>query len=116
MADEFDITLMKARNLLITAGVYHTKISDEVDELRTEGKTIEEIMELTGLKRSSVYSYLPYTKSIYNLKELSLYAERCRLCRARKKAVESFREQESDLSIEDCGGTVEVFVLIIPMM
>lgn len=55
----------------------------------------------TGLKRSSAHSYLPYTKSIYNLKELSLYAERCRLYRARKKAVESLREPESDLSIED---------------
>lgn len=101
IANEFDITLMKARKLLITAGVYHTEISDEVNELKVEGKTIEQIMELTGLKRSSVHSYLPYTKSIYNLKELSLYAERCRLYRARKKAVESLREPESDVSIED---------------
>lgn len=101
VANEFDITLMKARKLLITAGVYHTEISEEVNELKAEGKTIEQIMELTGLKRSSVHSYLPYTKSIYNLKELSLYAERCRLYRARKKAVESLRELESDSSIED---------------
>lgn len=101
VSNEFDITLMKARKLLITAGVYHTEISDEVNELKAEGKSIEQIMELTGLKRSSVRSYLPYTKSIYNLKELSLYAERCRLYRARKKAVESLRELESDLSIED---------------
>ena len=101
VANEFDITLMKARKLLITAGVYHTEISDKVNELKAEGKTIEQIMELTGLKRSSVHSYLPYTKSIYNLKELSLYAERCRLYRARKKAVEYLRELESDSSIED---------------
>ena len=101
VANEFDITLMKARKLLITAGVYHTEISDEVNELKAEGKSIEQIMEITGLKRSSVHSYLSYTKSIYNLKELSLYAERCRLYRARKKAVESLREPESDSSIED---------------
>lgn len=30
VADEFGITLMKARKLLITAGAYHTEISDEV--------------------------------------------------------------------------------------
>lgn len=101
VANEFDITLMKARKLLITAGVYHTEISDEVNELRAEGKTIEQIMERTGLKRSSVHSYLPYTKSIYNLKELSLYAERCRLYRERKKALEFLREPENDVSIED---------------
>lgn len=100
VANEFDITLMKARKLLITAGVYHTEISDEVNELKAEGKSIEQIMELTGLKRSSVHSYLPYTKSIYNLKELSLYAERCRLYRARKKAVEDLSKPQCDLSIE----------------
>ena len=101
VANEFDITLMKARKLLITAGVYHTEISDEVNELKAEGKSIEQIMELTGLKRSSVHSYLPYTKSIYNLKELSLYAERCRLYRARKRAVEDLSMPQCDLSIED---------------
>ena len=101
VANEFDITLMKARKLLITAGVYHTEISDKVNVLKAEGKSIEQIMELTGLKRSSVHSYLPYTKSIYNLKELSLYAERCRLYRARKKAVEDLSKPQCDLSIED---------------
>lgn len=89
VADEFDITLMKARKLLITGGVYHTEISDEVNELKAEGKSIDQIMELTGLKRSSVHSYLPYSRSVYNMKELSLYAERCRLYRQRKKAAEA---------------------------
>lgn len=68
VANEFDITLMKARKLLLTTGVYHTEISDEVNELKAEEKSIEQIMEFTGLKRSSVHPYLPYTKSIYNLK------------------------------------------------
>ena len=45
-------------------------------------------MQETGLSRSSVHSYLPYTKMIYNADELSLYAERCRLYRERKQAVE----------------------------
>lgn len=86
-AEEFGITMMKARKLLITADVYHTEISDTVNALKAEGMSVPEIMANTGLKRSSVHSYLPYTKGIYNLKELSLYAERCRLYRARKRAV-----------------------------
>ncbi len=38
------------------------------------------------MSRTSVHSYLPYTKMIYNADELSLYAERWRLYRERKRA------------------------------
>ena len=87
LADEFDITLMKARKLLITAGAYHSDLSDYINRLKEEGKSVEEIMQLTGLSRSSVHSYLPYTRAIYNSNETSAYAERCRLYRQRKNAV-----------------------------
>ena len=88
ISEQFNITLMKARKILITAGVYHTELSDQVSTLRENGKSISEIMHETGLSRSSVHSYLPYTKMIYNADELSLYAERCRLYRKRKQAIE----------------------------
>lgn len=88
VSEEFGITLMKTRKILITAGVYHTEISEQIISLRENGKNISEIMQETGLSRSSVHSYLPYTKMIYNADELSLYAERCRLYRERKQAVE----------------------------
>lgn len=88
ISEQFGITLMKTRKILITAGVYHTELSDQVISLRKNGKSISEIMQETGLSRSSVHSYLPYTKMIYNADELSLYAERCRLYRIRKQAVE----------------------------
>lgn len=92
LAEEFDITLMKARKLLITAGAYSSEISDLINQLKVEGKTIEEIMQITGLSRASVHSYLPYTKSIYNTKEISAYAERCRIYRERKNAVMSLKK------------------------
>ena len=57
------------------------------EELKEEGKSVEEIMQLTRLSRSSVHSYLPYTRAIYNTNEASAYAERCRLYRQRKNAV-----------------------------
>lgn len=75
LADEFDITLMKARKLLITAGAYHSDLSDYINQLKEEGKSVEEIMQLTRLSRSSVHSYLPYTRAIYNANEASAYAE-----------------------------------------
>ena len=87
VADEFDITLMKARKILITAGAYHSDICDRIIKLKEEGKTIEEIMKMTNLSRASVHSYLPYSKAVYNSKELSQYAERCRTYRLRKEII-----------------------------
>ena len=88
ISEQFGITLMKTRKILITVGVYHTEISEQVISLWENGKNISEIMQETGLSRSSVHSYLPYTKMIYNADELSLYAERCRLYRKRKQEIE----------------------------
>ncbi|MCD8231197.1 MAG: hypothetical protein LUD14_05145 [Clostridiales bacterium] len=87
--EELDITLLKARKLLITAGAYSSEISDEVNALYQSGKTIPEIQEIMGLSRASVHSYLPYKKGIYNVKELSLNAERIRRYRAREAAVKA---------------------------
>ena len=79
MSEEFGITLMKTRKILITAGIYHTENSEQINSMRKQGMNIPEIMKATGLSKSSVHSYLPYTKMIYNVDELSLYAERCRM-------------------------------------
>ena len=68
-----DITVLKARKLLITAGIYTTELSRSVQRLTSEGKTSEEIMGVLGLSRASVNSYLPYEKGAYCLAEPSLY-------------------------------------------
>ena len=87
----YNCSLMKTRKILITAGVYHTEISEQINAMREQGMRIPEIMNATGLSKSSVHSYLPYTKMIYNVDELSLYAERCRMYRRRKQAVEQLQ-------------------------
>lgn len=106
VAAEFGITALKARKLLITAGVYSTHLSRMIMELHTSGAGIDQIMKTTGLSRASVHSYLPYTKIPYKLEELSANAERIRLYRDRKKKCEKFSanlltlsgdEQENDL-------------------
>lgn len=58
VADEFDITVMKARQLLITGGRYSTSLSRKVQELHAEGLTVAQITKETGLKRASINSYL----------------------------------------------------------
>ena len=69
VAAEFGITALKARKLLITAGVYSTALSRQIAELHAAGVEISRIMEATGLSRASVHSYLPYTKIPYKLDE-----------------------------------------------
>lgn len=96
LAEEFDMTLLKVRKLLITAGAYSSGVSDEVNELHQSGKSIAEIMEQTGLSRASVHSYLPYKKGVYNMKELTLDAERCRAYRERKKVVDNLKKEMSE--------------------
>ena len=65
LAKEFKMTPSKIRKILITAGVFSNVESKQVQSLYDSGKTIQEIMEITGLGRSSVNSYLPYSKGAY---------------------------------------------------
>ena len=91
-AAEFDMSPLKIRKLLITSGAYSNEISKVVNDLRAAGKSIAEIQELTGLKKSSVNGYLPYTKSIYKAEELSMNAERINIYRSRQQAVRNLME------------------------
>lgn len=96
LAVELNITLLKLRKLLITVGIFTSDICTEINELHQAGKKITEIMELTGLSRASVHSYLPYTKGIYNAEEMSLNAERCRAYRIRQEKVRVLQNVPSE--------------------
>lgn len=112
ISEQFGITLMKTRKILITAGVYHTEISDQINSLREDNWSISDIMKETGLSRSSVHSYLPYTKVIYNAEELSLYARRCRTYRKRKLAVQKLQScmgESMGILEEVLWNTIKVF-------
>lgn len=98
VAAEFGITALKARKLLITAGVYSTALSRQIAELQSKKMKLEQIMSATGLSRASVHSYLPYTKIPYNLEELSVNAERIRLYRERKQKCAEFSAKLSTLT------------------
>ena len=92
VAAEFGITAMKARKLLITAGVHSTELSREIQSLYSSGRSISEIQSIMGLRRSSIHSYLPYSKGVYDLKELSTNAERTKLYRQRKAVVKELQD------------------------
>lgn len=93
VCDEFHISMSKARKLLITANAYSTELSRQITALSLQGKSVSEMMGLTGLSRSSVNSYLPYKKFSYNMEEISRHAEDTRKYRDRKKAVDELHEK-----------------------
>ncbi len=87
VANKFNITVLKARKILITADYYSIEQSRKVHELYYKGIRVEAIMAETGLSRASVQSYLPYTKTIYNMEQKSVGADRME--RWRKRQVEN---------------------------
>ena len=55
VAAEFGITPLKARKLLITAGVYSTALSRRIAELHSNGAKIEQMMVIRNFKESEQY-------------------------------------------------------------
>ena len=66
-------------------------MSRTVREMTAAGRTEQDIMEATGLKKASVNSYLPYKRLAFNLKETTVNADRHRVFRKRVKAVEELQ-------------------------
>lgn len=110
-ADEFGTTILKIRKILITAGAFQSETSDQVQELHKDGKTIQEIQQELQLSRASVYSYLPYVKTIYNAKEISANAQRLQMYRERMRAVSAFKDaaRRNDLTEKVIWDAVMVF-------
>ena len=96
LSEEIGLDPSKIRKLLITAGIrdgvtyFSNDASRKVLDLYRDGKSSEEIIRMTGLKRSSVLGYLPYRKGLYRARELSTDAERIRLYRERQNRCRQF--------------------------
>lgn len=88
VAEEMETTALRVRKFLISANMYSTAISRRVQELDAADQSITDIMQLTGLSKASVYSYLPFKKGAYNLPDPTLYSEQSVRYRFRKRAVE----------------------------
>lgn len=50
LAEEFGMTWMKIRKLLITAGVYENPVSTQIQSLRKQGKTVEVYLKVSSRK------------------------------------------------------------------
>lgn len=101
LAEEFSMTPIKVRKLLITSGAYETPLSNTINRLYRDGKTVKEIQQIMGLSSASVNAYLPYNKTIYNLETATLTAERLRKYRQRKAAIETLCADMERTSIDE---------------
>lgn len=93
---ELGLAELKVRKLLITGNIISYEQTDTIKNLQREGKTVDQIMEITGLSRASINGYLPYTKVPYKEAEISSNAEWCITYRKRKAAVEALQEDVSE--------------------
>lgn len=101
-AAELGLAELKVRKLLITGNVISYEQTDTIQSLRREGKTVDQIMEITGLSRASINGYLPYTKVPYKESEISSNAEWCIAYRKRKAVVEALQENMSEDYLWEC--------------
>lgn len=65
LAAEFGISSAKVRKILFSEELLSNEQSVMVRKLYFEGKSIQEIIAITGLKKSSVNIYIPYSKGVY---------------------------------------------------
>lgn len=96
----------KVKKLLITGHAYSTPITEKIQQLRADGRTVVQIMSLTGLSRAAVNNNLPYEKIVYNLDQsggaVSVNADRVRLYKKRKKACEKLQKQPNVENLWAC--------------
>lgn len=107
IADELDMSALKARKLLITAGdrsgrvYYSTALSAAIQRLKAEGMSNTEIATQVGLSHASVIGYLPYSKTVYGMREVSADAERVKRFRVRKALCEAYTDEITGMTKEE---------------
>ena len=96
IADALNLNPIKVRKLLITAGVYESKVAEKVQdtfegyrETQCDKTSILSTAKALNLSKASVTSYLPYKKGVYypstEKEKISVGAERQRRYRAMKR-------------------------------
>ena len=70
LQEKYHLSSLKVQKILVTAGVYEPVKEGtpyaEITQLRKAGKSVKEIMEITGLSSAAVSSYIPYERGVYN--------------------------------------------------
>lgn len=87
LAEEFGISRLKVRKILITTHDLTYPETARIQNLLNSGKTKAQVCAETGMAISTLNSFLPYEKGVYNLADVSTYAESSRVYRERKNSL-----------------------------
>jgi len=87
LAEEFGISRLKVRKILITTGDVVYPETASIQRLLASGMSKKQACAEMNLAISTLNSFLPYEKGIYNLTDVSTYAESSRLYRERKSSL-----------------------------
>ena len=68
---ELDLPPGKVKKLLITGNVLSYPETKQIQDLMRQGKTMVEIQHIMDLSYSALHTYLPYSKVIYKMSEIS---------------------------------------------
>lgn len=101
LAEEFGISRLKVRKILITTGDLTYSETRLIQELLATGMKKSDACEQLNMAISTLNSFLPYDKGVYNLSEVSNYAENSKVYRERKAAVSELHDHlhSSDASV-----------------
>lgn len=99
VARQWGISIPKARQLLITSGLYSTNMSRKVKIMHENGMEIAEIAKKLHISTSSVSCYLPYKMHAYGMSAEIKKTDESRKYRLRKRAIIQLNEDKSKESL-----------------
>lgn len=102
VAVELSLPPNKVKKMLITGKELVYPETEQILNLQKQGKTMAEIGRILGLSYSAIHTYLPYTKVIYKMSEISQNAERVKNYKARKAAVNTLKNSPTEEHLWDC--------------
>lgn len=101
LAEEFGISRIKVRKILITTGDLTYPETRQIQELLASDKKMEEVCEILKMAPSTVNSLLPYSKGVYGL-DVSAAADRTQIYRARKATLAELKDDLSSVNLWKC--------------
>lgn len=101
LAEEFGISRIKVRKILITTGDLRYPLTGQIEKLLAAGMKIDAVAEKLKISRSILNSMLPYSKGVYKLSEVSAAAERTALYRERKASITSLNAAINDGRVDE---------------
>ena len=102
LAEEFGISRLKVRKILITTGDVVYPETKRIQELLAGGMKKQDVCDHLNMAISTLNSFLPYEKGVYNLTDVSIYAESSRIYRERKAAVHALQTTPSAYTLWHC--------------